>query len=496
MYLLGIDLGSSFIKVAVIDAQSQQQLTTVSVPDQEMGMEALQIGWAEQDPDLWWTYVKQAIKQAIQAAEIDGRDIKAIGISYQMHGLILTDRNSKTLRPAIIWCDSRAVEIGEEAFHQLGEEYCLRHLLNSPGNFTASKLSWVIRQEPTIADNIEHFLLPGDFINFKLTGAINTTVPALSEGMFWDFTKNSLALPVLDHYKIRPTWCPKIVETFTIQGEVNADIAKELGLSPGVPVCYRAGDQPNNALSLNVMRPGEIATTAGTSGVVYGIQDKLHTDSQSRINAFAHVNHTYQDPRIGILLCINGTGISNSWLKKTWGNNLSYSRINELAGSVPLDADPLMFFPFGNGTERMLGNQLVHSHFMNINFNKHQLPQLARAVQQGIVFAFQYGMEIMVRNGMDPAKIKAGKANLFLSPLFRQLFSTALNVPLELYDTDGATGAARGAGIGLGLYTPENAFDKLKKIEEINPDKQIETNLNDNYQKWKTQLELILAPSA
>ncbi|MDZ4708476.1 MAG: FGGY family carbohydrate kinase [Saprospiraceae bacterium] len=494
MYLLGIDLGSSFIKVAVMDAQSQMPLITVSVPEQEMNMDAHEVGWAEQDPELWWDYVKRAIQQAIQKSEIDSRNIVAIGISYQMHGLILTDREGKTLRPAIIWCDSRAVGIGDKAFRQLGEDYCLRHLLNSPGNFTASKLSWVIQQEPGIVSKIEHFLLPGDFINFKLTGTINTTVPALSEGMFWDFSQNTLALPVLNHYQIQSIWCPKIVDTFAIQGEVKADIAAELGLNAGVPVCYRAGDQPNNAFSLNVMRPGEIAATAGTSGVVYGIQNQLHTDKQSRINAFAHVNHTLQDPRIGILLCINGTGISNSWLKKAWGNSYNYSQLNELAASVPIGADQLMFFPFGNGAERMLGNRLVHSHLMNLNFNKHQLPHLSRAVQEGIAFSFRYGMEIMIQNGMSPSKIKAGKANLFLSPLFRQLFTTSLNTPLEFYDTDGATGAARGAGIGLGLYTHENAFDHLKKMEEIYPDKQIETNLNDNYQKWKNQLDLILTP--
>lgn len=492
MYLLGIDLGSSFIKASLIDAQSQRHLGTASVPEQEMMMISHQVGWAEQDPDQWWTYIKQAIKKIIQQTGINGQEITAIGISYQMHGLVLIDRAGKTLRPSIIWCDSRAVSIGDMAFDDLGEKYCLKHLLNSPGNFTASKLRWVIQNEPQLAEQIRYFLLPGDFINFKLTGEINTTIPALSEGMFWDFEQNSLAFPLFDQYRIDPDWCPPVVDTFVMQGQVQKAIAEELGISDQAAVCYRSGDQPNNAFSLNVMQPGEIATTAGTSGVIYGVQDKLNTDSQSRINAFAHVNHTVLDPRIGILLCINGTGISNSWLKKNWGGNMDYQQMNEMAENAPLGSENLMFFPFGNGAERMLGNRLVHSHLLNLNFNKHRQAHLSRAVQEGIVFAFRYGMDIMVKNGLAPHKIKAGKANLFLSPIFRQLFTTALNVPLEFYDTDGATGAARGAGIGQGIYTIHNAFDQLKKIEEITPNIHLASNLNDIYQKWKNQLDLIL----
>lgn len=495
MYLLGIDLGSSFIKVSVMDAQSQRQLGTASVPDQEMAMESQKVGWAEQDPELWWTYIKSGIQKIISDTGIDPKLIKAIGMSYQMHGLVVIDQEGKVLRPSIIWCDSRAVEIGDRAFHQLGSDYCLHHLLNSPGNFTASKLNWVIGHEPRLAEKIKHFLLPGDFINYKLTGEVNTTIPALSEGMFWDFAQDTLALPLFHQYQINPQWCPKTVDTFAIQGQVKSDVARELGLNPGIPVSYRSGDQPNNAFSLNVMQPGEIATTAGTSGVVYGIQNKLNTDDQSRVNAFAHVNHTFHDPRIGILLCINGTGISNSWLKKVLGNTFSYSALNDMAASVPLGSGDLLFFPFGNGAERMLGNKLVHSHLSQLNFNQHQIPHLSRAVQEGIVFAFRYGMDIMIANGMVPDKIKAGKANLFLSPVFRQLFSTALNVPLEFYDTDGATGAARGAGIGLGLYDTVSAFDHLTRMEEITPDTQIESQLNDIYQQWKHQLDRIVEPS-
>lgn len=494
MYFLGLDLGSSFIKASLLDSETQMCVAQASVPDHEMGMMAIKPGWAEQNPDQWWEYIKILIRQVILKSNIDGQDIAAIGISYQMHGLVLIDHAGNVLRPSIIWCDSRAVSIGDQAFQTLGKAYCLTHLLNSPGNFTASKLRWVIEHEPEIASQIHAFMLPGDFVNYKLTGEINTTVSSLSEGMFWDFHEHALASKLFDYYQIQQAWAPKILPTFSLQGGVTKAIAQELGLKTGIPVSYRAGDQPNNAFSLNVNQPGEMATTAGTSGVVYAVQDSLQTDPLSRVNAFAHVNHQPQSIRIGTLLCINGTGIANSWFKKLLSQSgiTTYEQMNKLASSVPLGADGLQFIPFGNGAERMLGNRSVESHFSGLNFNMHQSGHMVRAVQEGIVYAFKYGADILRENGFKANTIKAGKANMFLSPVFRQLFSSLIDVPLEFFDTDGATGAARGAGIGFGHYSLENAFNSLKKLDVIYPDHAIQSSLIDNYTTWKLRLENII----
>lgn len=490
MYLLGFDLGSSFIKASLLDADTQIKVGSAQVPDHEMPMMAIHPGWAEQDPELWWSLIKQLTQKIIHQTGIDGKQIAAIGISYQMHGLILLDHQGKSLRPSIIWCDSRAVKIGDEAFEALGHDYCLSHLLNSPGNFTASKLRWVLLNEPKMAESIKAFLLPGDFINFKLTGEINSTISSLSEGIFWDYKTQSLSKELMSYYGISRTWAPEILPVFSIQGTVSTVVAKELGLHAGIPVCYRAGDQPNNAFSLNVNQPGEIATTAGTSGVVYGIQHHLTTDPLSRVNAFAHVNHTSTDPRIGMLLCVNGTGIANSWFKKliSAGGNIDYNQLNDRAAAVKAGSEGLQFFPFGNGAERMLGNKLIQSHFKGLDFNQHNLNHMARAVQEGIVYALNYGTDLLKSNGLAPKTIKAGKANMFLSPAFRQMFSTLIDVPLEFYDTDGATGAARGAGVGLGHYTIDNAFASLTKLDEIHPDLSVQDVIKENYADWKSHL--------
>ncbi|MBK6814146.1 MAG: carbohydrate kinase [Saprospiraceae bacterium] len=495
MYFLGIDLGSSFIKASLIEADTQKRVGSASVPDQEMGMIARHSGWAEQEPTQWWLEIKTLIKKLIHQTGIDGSSIAAIGISYQMHGLVLLDKAGQTLRPSIIWCDSRAVSIGDKAFESIGSTFCLSHLLNSPGNFTASKLRWVIENEPDIAARIHAFMLPGDFINFKLTGEINTTISSLSEGMFWDFKNESLSKELFDLYHIPLSWTPTIRPTFSVQGTVMTEVAKELGLKPGTPVTYRAGDQPNNAFSLNVMKPGEIATTAGTSGVVYGIQEHLSTDPASRVNAFAHVNHSSEQPSIGVLLCVNGTGIANSWIKKLLNHNgdMSYEKLNDLASMAPMGSAGLTMFPFGNGAERMLKNKMVGAQLLNLDFNRHSLSHVSRAVQEGIVFALHYGTDILKENGLQPKTIKAGKANMFLSPVFRQMFSDLINVPLEFYDTDGATGAARGAGIGSGYYTVDNAFSSLQKIEEILPDPINHIQLKELYEPWKQKLNTLEA---
>ncbi|MEM1121409.1 MAG: FGGY family carbohydrate kinase [Bacteroidota bacterium] len=468
MYFIGYDVGSSSLKAALLDGKTGKTVASAQYPDQEMPMTAKQAGWAEQHPEMWWNACKQATARLLQKAQIDTKKIIGIGISYQMHGLVVLDKNGEVLRPSIIWCDSRAVSIGNQAFKDLGSEKCLSHLLNSPGNFTASKLCWVKENEPEVFAKIDKFMLPGDYLNYKLSGSKNTTISGLSEGMFWDFKKGQVADFLMNHYGLHKDLIPEVVPTFSEQGSLSASAAKEMGLPKGIKICYRAGDQPNNALSLKVLNAGEVAATAGTSGVVYGVSDQVKYDPASRVNTFAHVNHTTELNRLGILLCINGTGISNAWLKRTLGE-YSYPQMNELAAKVPVGSDGLVMLPFGNGAERVLGNVDLGAQLLHLNFNIHREGHLCRAVQEGIVFSFQYGLEIMEKMGLKPKVMRAGHANLFLSPLFRQSLANTSGIPIELYNTDGATGAAIGAAIGYGATDFNHAFDGLAVIETTEP---------------------------
>jgi xylulokinase len=484
MLLLGIDLGTSSVKVSVVNAATQQCIASAQYPESESGITSLQPGWAEQSPEMWWLHVQEAIFKINAGKLYDPKDISAIGIGYQMHGLVLIDKEQKVLRDSIIWCDSRAVTYGNDAFHAIGEEKCLSHLLNSPGNFTASKLAWVKANEPAIYEKVQQVLLPGDFIAMKLSGDTTTTISALSEGIFWDFANHELSKDVFGYYGFDMSIIPGIKKVFDTHGYLKKEVAKALGLKEGIPVSYKAGDQLNNALSLNVLQPGEIAATAGTSGVIYSVSDKLAYDKQSRVNSFAHVNHTEEQNRLGVLLCINGTGILNNWIRNITGGHLNYSQMNDAARAISVGSDGLYVLPFGNGAERMLNNETIGAHFHNIDLNKHTAAHIFRAGQEGIAFSFRYGLDIMRENGLLPAVIRAGKANLFLSDVFAEAFVNATNVPVELYNCDGSVGAAIGAGLGAKIYSDEKeAFENMQLLQLIEPS--IEAVYDELYLEWK-----------
>ena len=491
--LLGYDVGSSSVKASLLDTETGEVAASAQSPEVEMKMDAPQIGWAEQHPDLWWENLVKATHKLHAKLSGTQYEVEAIGISYQMHGLVVVDKDQNVLHPSIIWCDSRAVEIGDKAFNEMGQEYCLANFLNSPGNFTASKLKWIKENQPAIYEKVDKAMLPGDYIAMRLTGEICTTASGLSEGIFWNFKEDRIADELLKHYGIDSSLLPNVVPTFSSQGKVTEAAAKELGLQPGIEVAYRAGDQPNNAFSLNVLNKGEIATTAGTSGVVYGITDLNAYDKESRVNAFAHVNYTSENPLKGVLLCINGTGILFNWLKNEMlAGKYDYPELNDLAAKTPVGAEGLFAFPYGNGAERSLSNKDVKAQFTGINFNRHTKEHMIRSAQEGIVFAFNYGVEIMKDMGIDVNLVRAGDANMFLSPLFTEAFADTCNVDIEIYNTDGSVGAARGAGVGAGVYKSfDEAFGSLKVVRQISPSDK-KSQYVETYGKWKEQLLKLL----
>ena len=489
-FLLGFDVGSSSVKASLVDVESGQCAASAFFPESEAPIKAVKAGWAEQSPNDWWQYLKLSLRKIMSETGATGYQICAIGISYQMHGLVCVDRNLQPLRDAIIWCDSRAVPYGERAFNELGSEQCLSHLLNSPGNFTASKLAWVKENEPELFEQIYRIMLPGDYIAMRLSGECNTTASGLSEGMLWDFKENRPAQFLMDYFGFPSDILPNVVPTFSIQSTVSKAAAEELGLKEGTPISYRAGDQPNNALSLNVFNPGEIAATAGTSGVVYGVLGDVRYDPQSRVNTFAHVNHG-DETRLGVLLCINGTGILNAWMRRNVApEGISYADMNDLMANVPIGSEGVSVIPFGNGAERVLENREVGASIHGINFNKHTKAHLMRAAQEGIVFSFCYGLEIMRSMGMQIENIHAGRANMFLSDIFRQTLASTSGATIQLLETDGSVGAAKGAGMGCGLYKDhDEAFASLKRLAVVEPDLANRNAYLEAYNRWKAEMQ-------
>ena len=492
MYYLGFDLGSSSVKVALVDANTGKKLVALHEPKDEMSITALQSDWAEQDPKGWWGHICTATKRVIKEAKVDALKIAGIGISYQMHGLVVVNSEGEPLRNSIIWCDSRAVEIGNKAFEDLGNEKCASNLLNSPGNFTASKLKWVKENEPELYKKIHKYMLPGDYIAYKLTGEINTTKNGLSEGILWDYKEDKVADWLLDYYGIDQELTPTIVENFTNQGEVNELASKKTGIPVGTPVIYRAGDQPNNALSLNIFNHGEVAATGGTSGVIYAVTNQLKSKESSRINHFAHVNYTKQNTNVGKLLCINGAGIMYSWLRNKVGAD-SYETMNQKASKIPVGSDGVVVIPFGNGAERMLNSKNIGTHFMNLNLNQHGQGHLFRAALEGIAFSFVYGMEILKNDNAEIKVIRAGNDNLFRSEIFSNTVATLIGHEIEIYNTTGAVGAARACGLTDGDF--KKFGESITKNDHVMTFKPLKNKKPyvEAYQSWKKELELILS---
>jgi len=493
MFSLGYDIGSSSIKAAIMEIESGKMTACGFLPKDEMQINSPEQGFAEQYPTTWWKYVKLLTRQLISESNINGKEIRSIGISYQMHGLVPVDKDQNVIRPSIIWCDSRSVKIGNRAFEKIGKGFCLQHLLNSPGNFTASKLRWVKENEPENFDKIYKIMLPGDYIAMKLTGEISSTVSGLSEGVFWDFKQNKISNEVLDYYEFDEALLPETKPTFSVQAKILKTVAEELGINTEAVISYRAGDQPNNAFSLNVLNAGGIAATAGTSGVVYGVIDQVNYDEDSRVNLFAHVNHSSSQTRLGVLLCINGTGIQNSWMRKIIDEELPYKEINKICETVDIGSNGVSVLPFGNGAERMLQNKNIGGQIMNLDFNRHTKAHLYRAVQEGIAFSFKYGIDIMKEMGLNINVICAGKTNMFLSPVFRQTLANVTGASVEQYDTDGAQGAARGAAVGAEFYKSfDEAFRSLNKTGEVNPEKMNIDATQEVYDKWLCKLKMFL----
>ena len=489
MYALGYDIGSSSIKASLVDIKQNNEVLSVRSPQDELSMIAHKPGWAEQEPTIWWKHLCLATKDLLARTGVSPKEVKSIGISYQMHGLVVVDKNLNVLRPSIIWCDSRAVAIGDEAFEKIGDHECLSRHMNSPGNFTASKLAWIKQQEPDIYQRIYKAMLPGDYIAMMLTGQAKTTISGLSEGILWDFQDDQLSESILAAYGFKEDIFPEYCPTISLQGTITAEAALQTGLVAGIPIGYRAGDQPNNALSLGVLRPGQVAATGGTSGVVYGIIEQKKYDPFSRVNNFAHVNYSTDHPYIGVLLCINGTGIAYNHIRQITGSSLSYQELEELASQVGIGSDGLSFLPFGNGAERMLGNQELGAQFHGLSFNLHGQGHYVRATLEGIAFSFVYGINIMKDMGLALDEIIAGNDNMFQSAVFGQMISDLTGSTIRLVNTTGAVGAARASAVSIGAFTDiESAMDGLQYVKSYSPNQDTDEQ-KSAYKRWLSILE-------
>ncbi len=475
--------------MTLFDADRGQSLGHATYPESEQPIDAPHAGWAEQAPSMWWDHFVSGFQALMKASGADPDSIQAIGIAYQMHGLVCVERDREVVRPSIIWCDSRASSYGDAAFDEIGHAKCLSRTLNSPANFTAAKLAWVRHNEPEIYDRIDKFMLPGDYIAMRLTGEVNTTASGLSEGVLWDFPRRAVSEEVLKACGIEASLVPDLVPSIGYQGTIMKDVAQQLGLNSTVQITYRGGDQPNNALSLNVLAPGHIAATAGTSGVMYAVSDQDVADPDLKVNTFLHLNDDEANKRNGILLCVNGAGSMYRWTRQLT-ETATYEEMNDLASRCGPGAEGVVVFPFGNGSERILGNRNPGASLLGLDVNRHDSSHVARAAMEGVAFAMKLGFDVFRTLDVSPETVAAGSANMFLSPLFRSIFANVTQTSLALYNTSGSEGAARAAAVGSGYFSSlEEALASIEVIEEIDPQQSESSRYLELYERWKTRLE-------
>lgn len=450
MYTLGLDIGSSSVKACLYDARSFRIVGTSTSPSHEMPITAPEPGWAEQDPEVWWHHTIVACDDLRARHPAAWATVKAIGIGYQMHGLVTLDAGDKPVRPAIIWCDSRAVETGNSITGLIGRQRLLDSNLNTPGNFTVSKMVWMMQNEPDNWSKVAIGMLPGDYIAYRLSGDKTTSKSGLSEMILWNFLTNEIDTLILNNYPSIRAILPKIVPNIGVATSISMESAEMLGLQDDVVLSYRSGDQPNNAFGLGVTEPGSVGINAGTSGVVYAVTDKPVVDVAETFNPFLHVNNNESQKRIGLLLCLNGCGIMNAQIRRLTKAS-SYEMMNEKADDVPLGSDGLQIFPFGNGAERMFGNRNLGASIHGWDLVRHNDAHFFSASLEGIAATLSYGIDHMRSLGVNINKIHAGRANLFLSPLFCELIAAIARVDVYLFESDGASAAAKGAAYGAGL---------------------------------------------
>lgn len=476
MAFLGIDVGTSSVKVSIVGEDGVILASATAPASSERAINSPNPNWAEQNPEDWWEDAQQAILNLPLEARLQ---VEAIGIAYQMHGLVLVDSQFQPVRPSIIWCDGRNIQESQILAESLGLDALENRLLNKPGTLTLAKLAWVAEHEPETLAKAHTFGLPGDFIAYKLTGEWSTTKSGYSEMVGWDF---GASIPFEEGFR-KAGWklpLPEARPNLEEGAPIQKVIAEKLGLPPSARVTYRAGDQPNNAFGLGVLQQGETAISAGTSGVLYGIGDSspgLHEG----INRFLHVNS-----QIGVLMCLNGVGSALAFARRTWFQNQSYEALSELASQANPENCPY-FFPFGNGAERILSER-AFSGFTELDFNRHNLPELARSVFEGIAFAYRLGSEKMEKAGCLSKVVNGTESGLLKSSFFAQLLANELQVELILSEGDGSTAAARGAALGIKKILPKPA--PLKRYLPTSPAN------HERFSHWHKILEKFLQPAS
>jgi xylulokinase len=445
-YYIGIDASTTATKALLIDEQG----TVVAVAATEYGFETPRPLWSEQHPDLWWDGTVNSIRQVLATSGVDGTAVKAIGLTGQMHGLVLLDEGGRVLRPAILWNDGRTAPECDEIRRRVGRQ----RLIQITGNdaltgFTAPKILWVKNHEPDIYGRVRHILLPKDYVRFRLTGTPAMDKADGSGTILFDLQTRDWSPEVVEALEIDSDWLPPTFEGTAVTGTLSAEAAERTGLVVGTPVVAGGGDQAAGAVGVGAVEPGIVSLALGTSGVVFASANEPAIEPDGRLHAFCHAVPDKWH-MMGVMLSAAG---SLRWFRDTLAPGEEFSTLVGAAESIPAGSEGLLYLPYLTGERTPYPDPLARAGFIGLTV-RHTRDHMTRAVLEGVAFGLRDSFELMSKAGLPPARqvrISGGGAR---SQLWRQILADVLQAELVTVNTtEGAAyGAALLAAVGMGAF--------------------------------------------
>ncbi|MFW6097130.1 MAG: xylulokinase [Chloroflexota bacterium] len=434
---LGIDVSTTATKALLID-EVGDVVASASTPYEFSTPRPL---WSEQDPQLWWDGARSSIRQALDEADAGGEDVRAIGLTGQMHGLVLLDEAGEVLRPAILWNDQRTGAECDEIRNRLGKE----RLIAITGNdaltgFTAPKILWVKNNEPEIYERTRHILLPKDYVRYRLTGEFASDRAGGSGTLLFDLKERTWSREVAEALDIDPEWLPPTFEGPSVTGTISASAAEATGLATGTPVVGGGGDQAAQAVGVGAVAPGIVALTLGTSGVVFAATDAPMVEPEGRLHAFCHAVPGKWH-LMGVMLSAAG---SLRWYRDALAPDMSFEALVAEAEEAPPGSEGLLFLPYLTGERTPHPDPLARGAFVGLTV-RHKRAHMTRAVLEGVAFGLRDSFELMQETGLatvEQVRVSGGGAR---SELWRQILADVLQTELVTVNT--TEGAAYGAGL-------------------------------------------------
>lgn len=478
MYFLGIDLGTSSVKIVLIDDQGK----LIKSSSKRYPVFYPKTTWAEQDPNDWWKAVKEGIRE-ILGSDIRKEDIKSIGLSGQMHGLVTLDKNNNILMPAILWCDQRTQEECDFLNYEIGQEKLSFYTSNKAlTGFTAPKILWVKKHRKDVYDKIAHILLPKDYIRFKLTGEYATDVSDASGTLLFDVKNRKWSSEMLDIVGLSKKVVPKCFESYEVTGEISKAAAVETGLQEGTLVVGGGGDQACGAVGTGTVQSGVLSVALGTSGVVFACQDSHSIDRQNRLHSFCHANGKWHV--MGVML--SAASCLKWWIEnitKVMSENNVYDTLLAEAEGASAVSEGLFFLPYLVGERTPYSDPDARGAFIGLNIT-HERSHLTRAILEGVSFGLRDSLEIIrdLKVPIDSIRVSGGGAT---SILWRRILANIFDCQIDLVNsTEGpGLGAAILAAVGFGAFDSVNdATEKIIKVTDtILPDKEEVKIYNEAY---------------